>query len=183
MKNNNKLTIWTIGHSTRTLEEFIALLKLHGIEHLVDVRSIPGSRTNPQFNKESFSKALKETSIQYTHLTLLGGRRGSSKEGPSKNTGWEVAAFRNYADYAFTKAFKEGLSELVAIANKAPTAIMCSEAVWWRCHRRIITDYLLIEGIKVLHIMSPTKTIEAEMTPFAKVTKDKDVIYPTYLNS
>ena len=185
-----KITIWTIGHSTRTLEEMILLLTTHHIQHLVDVRSIPRSRLHPQFNKEAFAKSLAKVPIRYTHLLSLGGYKRATKatnttkievSSPnmgSINTGWQRAPFRHYADYALTEPFKKGLYELIEFAKEMPTAIMCSEAVWWRCHRRIITDYLLVQGVKVLHIMSPTSTVEATMTTFAKVTTEKNVIYP-----
>jgi uncharacterized protein (DUF488 family) len=173
------MIIWTIGHSTRTIEEFSQLLAVNDVKHLVDVRSIPFSRMNPQFNKETLSASLADSGIAYTHVVLLGGRRGVIKEmQPSQNTGWSKPPFRNYADYALTAPFDEGLKELLLIAEKANTAIMCSEAVWWRCHRRIITDHLLARGIEVRHIMSPTSTTQAEMTPFAEVTSADRVIYP-----
>ena len=172
------MKIWTIGHSTRTLEELITLLKINRIKHLVDVRSIPRSRTNPQFNKDSLPKSLAKFHIAYTHLLSLGGRRGVIKEmQPSQNTGWEVPAFRNYADYALTDSFEKGLQELLKIAKKSRTVIMCSEAVWWRCHRRIISDHLLVHGVSVFHIMSATSTVEAEMTKFAK-RESQSLFYP-----
>ena len=178
MEGEKDMKIWTIGHSTRTLEELVELLKINQVNHLVDVRSFPRSRTNPQFNQNTLPKSLSKCDIQYTHLSALGGRRGVIKEmQPSPNTAWEVAAFRNYADYALTAAFKEGLLELLKIAKESRTVIMCSEAVWWRCHRRIITDYLLAQGVRVFHIMSETSTVEAEMTKFAKIKKNKNVTY------
>ncbi len=173
------MIIWTIGHSTRTIEAFTDLLILNRVKHLVDVRSIPFSRMNPQFNKEALAASLAERGIVYTNLLLLGGRRSIIKEvQPSQNTGWLKPPFRNYADYAMTAPFEEGMLELLAIAANTNTAIMCSEAVWWRCHRRIITDHLLARGIEVRHIMSPTSTTEASMTPFAEVISAGRVIYP-----
>jgi uncharacterized protein (DUF488 family) len=169
--------IYTIGHSTRTIEDFIDLLQENGIELLVDVRTFPMSRYNPQFNKEALLTSLKHHEISYLHLAKLGGRRGKMSKS-SHNTAWEHSSFRNYADYAETEPFREGLEELIALACKSRTCYMCSEAVWWRCHRRIITDYMLARGWNVRHIMAPGKVQEAEMNENAVVNEDGRITYP-----
>src|SRR5689334_6184726 len=133
-------TLYTIGHSTRTIEQFIALLKAHGIQTVVDVRTIPKSRHNPQFGQDMLSSALHEAGIEYTHLAKLGGLRRAASD--SVNTGWQNFSFRGYADYMATDAFKEGLEELKAVAEKRRVAILCAEAVPWRCHRSLIADAL-----------------------------------------
>ncbi len=133
-------TLYTIGHSTRTLEEFLDLLQAHGIQELVDVRTIPQSRRYPHFGKDALATALKEAGIVYTHLPQLGGLRHTTKD--SVNTGWRNLSFRGYADYMATNAFEEGLQALKAIAEQRITAIMCAEAVPWRCHRSLIADDL-----------------------------------------
>ena len=143
--------MWTIGHSTRSLEEFMAMLYSFNIELVADIRSFPGSRKFPQYNKETLAVSLPGNNIQYVHLKSLGGRR-KVKPG-SKNTGWRHVAFRGYADYMETAAFKEGIIELESVALKKRTAYMCSEAVWWRCHRSMVSDYLKVRGWKVMHIM------------------------------
>ena len=170
-------TIFTIGHSNRSIEEFIELLEENKIELLADVRSIPMSRHNPQFNKTALQASLHHYDIDYIQIAALGGRRGRSNKN-SHNTAWEHSSFRNYADYAETEPFREGLAALTELARKKRTAYMCAEAVWWRCHRRIITDYLLSEGWKVRHIMAPGKTTVAEMNEMARPQKDGRIIYP-----
>ena len=172
-------TIFTIGHSNRPLEEFLELLSENEIELLADVRTVPRSRHNPQFSKENLSRSLPRHGIEYVHIPALGGLRGHKRsDTPSHNTAWENASFRNYADYAETQPFREGLAELVELARKKRTAYMCAEAVWWRCHRRIITDYLLAQGWKVRHIMAPGKTTGAEMTEMARPQLDGTIVYP-----
>ena len=166
MKEENK-TIWTIGHSTRTLEEFTAMLHSFSIELVADVRSYPGSRKFPQFNKEALEISLPESNIQYIHLKNLGGRRKVSPD--SKNTGWKHAAFRGYADYMETSAFRDGIEELAKSALKKRTAFMCSEALWWRCHRSMISDYLKLQGWKVMHIMGTGKADEHSYTAPARI--------------
>jgi uncharacterized protein (DUF488 family) len=155
-------SIWTIGHSTRTLNEFIALLKSFQIECVVDIRSLPGSKRYPHFNKEALEVSLTENKIKYVHLKELGGRRKIRPD--SMNTGWRVAAFRGYADYMETDAFKKAIHELEFIACKERTAYMCSEAVWWRCHRSLISDYLKFHDWTVLHIMGIGKAQEHPYT-------------------
>ena len=172
-------TIFTIGHSTRPIGEFVALLQQVAVNLLVDVRSIPRSRTNPQFNADSLPETLLEFGISYRHLAALGGLRHRKKGAtPSRNTFWQVAAFRNYADYATTDAFRIGLDELRILANDNCCAIMCAEAVWWRCHRRIISDYLLAQGVPVMHIMGLNKIEPAKLTPGAQPLPDGTLIYP-----
>lgn len=166
MKNKNK-TIWTIGHSTRSFEEFIAMLHSFNIELVADIRSYPGSRKFPQFNKEALEVSLPQYDIQYVHLNNLGGRRKANPD--SKNTGWRHAAFRGYADYMETGPFKDGINQLVIGALKKRTAFMCSEAVWWRCHRSIISDYLKLHGWKVMHIMGIGKAEEHAYTAPARI--------------
>ena len=148
------MTIFTIGHSTRPLEDFIALLRNAGADHLVDVRRFPHSRRQTQFNIETLPAALAEHGIGYTHMESLGGRRKARADGkPSPHTLWREDGFRNYADYAETPEFRTAFDELKQIAQTRRAAIMCAEAVWWRCHRRIITDYLLAAGMEVKHIL------------------------------
>lgn len=160
-------TIWTIGHSTHPIKEFIDLLKNQKIEHLVDVRSLPGSRKFPQFNMENLMVSLPENEIQYTLIPELGGRR--KKTPNSVNTAWHNVSFRNYADYMETDNFKEGINQLTSFAAKQRVCYMCSEAVWWRCHRSMISDYLKVAGWEVLHIMSLTNIQEHPFTSPAKV--------------
>jgi uncharacterized protein (DUF488 family) len=160
-------TIWTIGHSTRPLEEFIAMLHSFKIEAVADIRSYPGSRKFPQFNKEALEISLPENKIQYIHLKDLGGRRKVNPE--SKNTAWRHLAFRGYADYMETEDFKKGIEELEELAVKKRTAYMCSEAVWWRCHRSMVSDYLKASGWKVMHIMGIGKEEEHPYTAVARV--------------
>ena len=150
----NKI-IWTIGHSTRPLEELVEMLESFKIELVADIRSYPGSRRYPQFNKEALEVSLPENHIQYIHLKTLGGRRKVNAD--SKNTAWRHPAFRGYADYIETEEFKQGIKELEAIALKQRTAYMCSEAVWWRCHRTMVSDYLKVHGWTVMHIMAVGK--------------------------
>jgi uncharacterized protein (DUF488 family) len=166
--------LFTIGHSTHTTEEFVALLKAHGIRHLIDVRSIPKSRHVPQFNSEALSDSLKAADIAYAHLKDLGGRRHSRKD--SINTGWRNTSFRGYADYMATPQFAEGLEELIQIATAAPTAIMCAEAVPWRCHRSLIADALILKGWEVRDILTTARASEHKLTPFLVDVKGQ----PTY---
>jgi uncharacterized protein (DUF488 family) len=179
--------LYTIGHSTRTTEELIGILQGAKVTRLVDIRSIPRSRTNPQFNEDVLPKTLAQAGIGYLRLAALGGRRGKRKLAPhaadaeaeaAKNAGWEVQAFRNYADYCETPEFRRGLSELLELAREETCAIMCAEAVWWRCHRRIVTDYVLARGVQVVHLLSLTTSTPATMTPFAVVGTRGRISYP-----
>ena len=171
--------IFTIGHSTRTLSEFIDLLQEAHIELLVDVRAIPRSRTNPQFNLDALPEPLAAVGIGYVHLSALGGLRHRSKAAmPSPNAFWRNVSFRNYADYARTEAFRAGLEELETLAHDKRCTVMCAEAVWWRCHRRIIADYLMAHGIPVAHIMGAGKIIPAKLTPGALALPGGGLLYP-----
>ena len=172
-------TIFTIGHSTHPIAEFVALLAQASVDLLVDVRSIPRSRTNPQFNADTLPESLAAAGIGYRLLLALGGRRHRKKgAAPSTNMFWQVAAFRNYADYAMTDVFHAGLEDLEALARDHRCAIMCAEAVWWRCHRRIIADYLLAGGFAVEHIMGLGKIEPAKLTPGARLLPGGALVYP-----
>jgi uncharacterized protein (DUF488 family) len=164
-------TLYTIGHSTRPIEQFLNLLKAYGIQELVDVRTVPKSRHNPQFGQDLLALALKGADIGYTHLKQLGGLRHPTKD--SINTGWKNTSFRGYADYMATAEFQQGLQELEAIAEKRITAIMCAEAVPWRCHRSMIADALTLQGWEVREIQSKKTAKLHELTPFLKVQEGK----------
>jgi uncharacterized protein (DUF488 family) len=169
-------TVFTIGHSTRALEVLVEMLKAHGVSVLADVRTVPRSRHNPQFNKASLPKSLRATGIRYVHLPGLGGlRHGLGAASP--NTAWRNESFRGYADYMLTDEFESALDELMTLARDAPTAIMCAEAVPYRCHRSLIADALTARGIEVREISSKTRAAPHRMTPFAKV-RDGRVTYP-----
>jgi len=170
MEEDNK-TIWTIGHSTRPLEEFLSMLHSFNIQQVADIRRFPGSRKFPQYNEEALSVSLSQNNIQYVDLKSLGGRR-KAKPG-SKNTAWRNAAFRGYADYMETDSFKEGITELEKIALKQRTAYMCSEAVWWRCHRSMVSDYLKARGWNVMHIMGVGKEEAHPYTAPARIVNGK----------
>jgi uncharacterized protein (DUF488 family) len=170
-----KSSIFTIGHSTRQIHEFVELLQVHGIKEVVDVRSIPMSRHNPQFNGNTLKQSLKLIKIRYKHLKKLGGLRHSEKD--SINLGWRNASFRGYADYMATSRFSEGLEALTKIASLRETAIMCAEALPWRCHRSLIADALIKKGWVVRDIMSRTATTKHRLTPFLKVKKGQ-LVYP-----
>jgi uncharacterized protein (DUF488 family) len=164
---------YTIGHSTRSIPEFVDLLREANVRLVVDVRTVPRSRTNPQFNRDALPESLAGYQIGYEHIAELGGLRGRQRLAePSPNGFWENTSFRNYADYALTERFREGLDHLVDLGGRSVTAIMCAEAVWWRCHRRIIADYLLASGCAVFHILGPGKIEPASMTPAARSTTD-----------
>ncbi|MGH2513573.1 MAG: DUF488 family protein [Candidatus Limnocylindrales bacterium] len=171
--------IYTIGHSTRSIDDFVGLFRPVGVDLVVDIRSFPRSRANPQFNGDALAASLAAAGIGYRHLPLLGGRRHRAKDAPpSTNTLWRVGAFRDYADYAQTSPFRAGLAELLALAGQYRCAVMCSEAVWWRCHRRIVADYLLAAGVPVAHILTPRRLEPAGLTPGAQVHADGSVGYP-----
>jgi uncharacterized protein (DUF488 family) len=178
MPQTQDTTVYTIGHSTRTIAEFGALLSEPGIQVVVDVRAIPRSRTNPQFNFEVLPVSLAGFGVSYQHLPELGGRRRRRRDAPpSPNTFWRNESFRNYADYAATEAFNVGFTRLRDLAHLHCCAIMCSEALWWRCHRRIISDYLLAQGIPVLHIIGPHKIDPATLTPDAHKLSNGTLVY------
>jgi uncharacterized protein (DUF488 family) len=168
---------YTVGHSTRTIAEFADLVRAAGVELIADVRTIPRSRTNPQFNRETLPDSLGGHQIGYEHIAALGGLRGKQRSGaPSPNTLWQNDSFRNYADYALTDRFRDGLARLRELGTTRTVAIMCAEAVWWRCHRRIIADYLLVEGAAVLHLMDAGKVQPAALTPGARATA-RGIVY------
>ena len=160
-------TIFTVGHSTLPLEEFIATLETYGIACLADIRTVPRSRHNPQFNADTLGPALRARNIDYVPLRALGGLRHARKDSP--NTGWRNESFRGYADYMQTTEFTRGLDELIALSRKQRTAIMCAEAVPWRCHRSLVADALSIRGIPVVEILSPASYRNHELTAFARV--------------
>lgn len=170
-----KPVIFTIGHSTHPIDEFIELLKMHGIKEVVDVRSIPMSGHNPQFNTNTLKESLQQVHIKYKHLKKLGGLRHSKKD--SINLGWRNVSFRGFADYMGTPEFSEGLEALIKIAGLRETAIMCAEAVPWRCHRSLVADALTKKGWSVRDIMSGTSATKHRLTPFLRVKKGQ-LIYP-----
>jgi uncharacterized protein (DUF488 family) len=169
--------LYSIGHSTRSADELVEMLEAAGVTRLADVRAIPRSRTNPQFNSDNVAKTLELQGIDYRHMPELGGRRGARRDHPSRNVYWKVQAFRNYADYAETSAFRTALDELERLARERRTAIMCAEAVWWRCHRRLIADYLLVRGWEVVHLMAPGQAQPAALTPGAVPQPDGTIAY------
>ena len=164
---SQQLSLWTIGHSTQPIEGLIQLLKSFEIAVLVDVRSFPGSRRYPQFNKETLSQSLAEAGIDYVHMPELGGRRRAKPD--SVNMAWRNESFRAYADYMEKESFALGIERLLKIASEKPTAIMCAESLWWRCHRSLISDYLKAKGIEVTHILGAGKSEEHPFTSAAKI--------------
>ena len=163
----DSLEIWTVGHSTRPLEEFLEVLQSFNIATLVDVRTYPGSQLYPHFNKENLAPSLKAASVNYVHMPELGGRRRARKD--STNIAWRNEGFRGYADYIETDAFREGIEELLKLAQGSRTAIMCAEAVWWRCHRSLISDYLKASGHLVTHILAAVKSEPHPYTSAARI--------------
>jgi uncharacterized protein (DUF488 family) len=167
--------IYTVGHSTHTSKEFVELLRAHGIRRVVDIRTIPKSRHNPQFNEARLATTLRKNRVAYVHEPLLGGLRRTKKD--SVNLGWRNASFRGFADYMQTDNFEKGLAKLMALASHSKTAIMCAEAVPWRCHRSLVADALKKKGVRVFHIMSAKNMHEHRYTPFLRVRKGK-LVYP-----
>jgi uncharacterized protein (DUF488 family) len=165
--NSDSLTIWTVGHSTRTIDEFIDILHRNQIEILVDVRHFPGSRRFPHFNKVALHDALLAAGIRYKHLVELGGRRPVHRD--SHNVAWRKASFRGYADYMETQPFRDGVDRLLEITRAGRAAIMCSEAVWWRCHRSMFADFLKAIGVHVFHILDTKKAQEHPYTSAAQL--------------
>jgi uncharacterized protein (DUF488 family) len=163
------MTVWTVGHSTRSGEEFVQILLAHEVKVLVDVRSFPGSRRYPQFNREALSEALRVAGIQYRHEPRLGGRR--TPRADSHNTAWKNASFRAYADHMESEEFKLGVKDLLELAKSARVTVMCAESLWWRCHRSLIADYLKAGGQTVMHILDKTKTEEHPYTPAARIVE------------
>lgn len=174
-----KLPFFTIGHSNRTLEEFVGLLSGAEVRLVADIRKIPRSRTNPQFNEETLPGALAAFDISYEHIAALGGLRGKARSPSSGVNGyWTNVSFHNYADYALSEQFHVGLEHLLDEGRKRRCAIMCSESVWWRCHRRIVTDYLIASGETVFHIMGPGRLEPAHLTPGAVIQSGGTIVYP-----
>jgi uncharacterized protein (DUF488 family) len=167
--------LWTIGHSTHPIEQLLSLLHAHGIQRLVDVRTVPRSRHNPQFNADALAKSLAETGLSYRHAPELGGLRKPKKD--SVNQGWRNESFRGYADYMQTEEFQRAIEELMASGTDKKTVIMCAEAVPWRCHRSLIADALVSRGWAVLHITSKNQAHEHKLTPFVRIT-DSVLTYP-----
>ena len=163
--------IWTVGHSTRSSEEFGKILAAHGIQVLVDVRMFPGSRRYPQFNRATLDESLKQSSIEYKHEPRLGGRR--SPRADSHNIAWKNPQFRAYADHMESEEFRDAIKELLQVASERRVAVMCAEAVWWRCHRSLISDYLKAAGHTVIHIMDETKSEEHPFTSAARIVEGK----------
>jgi len=169
------VTIYTVGHSTRPTEDFVALIEGHGVEQLIDIRTIPRSRTNPQFNRDTLPKTLECAGIEYLHMPELGGLRHARPDSP--NTAWRNASFRGYADYMQTPEFAAAIARLVEIGQGKQTAIMCAEAVPWRCHRSLVADALTARGVPVEDILSATRRSPHKLTPFAKIEGTR-VWYP-----
>ena len=172
---------YTIGHSTRTIPEFVDLLRDVGAQIVVDVRTVPRSRTNPHFNRDVLPESLKAFQIGYDHIAELGGLRGKQRRDElSPNTYWENDSFRNYADYALSDSYRTGLARLIELGSRSIPAVMCAEAVWWRCHRQLTADALLTRGLDVCHITSTSPAAAHKLTEFARVV-DGQVHYPGLL--
>jgi uncharacterized protein (DUF488 family) len=167
--------IYTIGHSTRPIDEFMALLNSNGIKRLIDIRTIPKSRHNPQFNAQTLPRSLRKVGVDYVHLRELGGLRRARPDSP--NTGWRNASFRGYADYMQTPEFEDALRGMIELARERPSALMCAEAVPWRCHRSLLADALTIRGIEVLEIVGASAPKPHKLTPFARV-RGSQITYP-----
>ena len=172
------LPLFTVGHSTRSIPEFADVLRAGHVQLVVDVRTVPRSRFNPQFNFDVLPGELAQFQLGYEEIKELGGLRGRAHDVPPQVNGfWQNQSFHNYADYALSDAFARGLDRLLRLASERPTAIMCAEAVWWRCHRRIIADYALARGISVFHLMGNGRAEPAKLTPAAK-EEDGRLVYP-----
>jgi uncharacterized protein (DUF488 family) len=167
--------IFTVGHSTRSFEQFLALLRGHGITQLADIRTVPRSRRHPQFSREPLDAELAKHGVRYRHFPGLGGLRKPRPD--SENTAWRHPGFRGYADYMQTEEFDRAVRDLLAFAEGAPTAVMCAEALWWQCHRKLLADELTIRGIEVLHIASPEAAARHQVTEFGRERGGK-VVYP-----
>lgn len=173
------LPFYTIGHSTRTIEEFLELLRAAEVTFVADIRTVPRSRTNPQYNQETLPDRLAAFQVGYEQIADLGGLRGKSKGvQPDVNGFWENQSFHNYADYALSDSFHAGLERLIVLGQEQRCAMMCSEAVWWRCHRRIVADHLLARGENVFHLMGKDSIVPARLTNGALVQANGVVIYP-----
>jgi len=169
---------YSIGHSTRSIAEFVVLLRSVQLTLVADVRTVPRSRTNPQYNRESLQDTLRQLGVNYEHIASLGGLRSATRDvRPRVNAFWQNKSFHNYADYALGRDFHEGLARLLELGRAQPCAIMCAEAVWWRCHRRIIADYLVAAGETVFHIMDPGRITLAQLTVAAR-SSPEGLTYP-----
>lgn len=173
------LPFYSIGHSTRTIEAFVELLRAGGVTVVADVRLVPMSRANPQFNTDTLPRNLAGFQIGYVHIAELGGLRGKAKTiDPAINGFWKNRSFHNYADYALTAAFSRGLEQLITLGREQRCAMMCAEAVWWRCHRRLVADNLIARGESVFHLMGEDRVEPAKLTAGARVQEDGTVTYP-----
>jgi uncharacterized protein (DUF488 family) len=170
------MTIWTIGHSTHSIDAFVGLLATHGIALVADIRAVPRSRRHPHFDGDALALSLPERGVRYVHLPRLGGRRRADKESP--NDAWRNPSFRAYADYAMSEQFAHGLAQLRRLAAARRTAVMCAEALWWRCHRRLVADRLVVAGDTVCHISSIGGVSAHRLTPYATVEPDGRITYP-----
>ncbi len=166
------LPVFTIGHSTRSIPDFVDLLRAGQVQRVVDIRTVPRSRTNPQFNADSLPDALAPYQIEHMRIAELGGLRKKSDVPETVNAFWDNKSFHNYADYALSETFRSGLTQLQDVSARQRTAIMCAEAVWWRCHRRIVADYLLVAGREVYHLMAETAVTPAKLTASAVRCED-----------
>jgi uncharacterized protein (DUF488 family) len=170
------MKIWTVGHSTHSFDAFLALLAAHEIALLADIRTVPKSRRHPHFHADALARSLVDHGMAYVHLPRLGGWRRGAADSP--NDGWRNESFRGYADYAMSDEFAEGLAQLRELATARPTAMMCSEALWWRCHRRLVADRLVVGGDTVCHISSDGRASAHQLTSFATVGADGRLTYP-----
>ena len=171
---------YTIGHSNRSFGDFVDLLRGAGVTFVADVRTVPRSRANPQYNRDVLPEALAACEIGYEHIACLGGLRGHARDVPDEvNAFWQSESFRNYADYAMSEGFRRGLTRLRELGQTRRCAVMCAEAVWWRCHRRIIADYLIAAGESVFHIVGPGHVEPASQTSVARAGPDGSLVYPS----
>jgi uncharacterized protein (DUF488 family) len=174
----DRLPIFTVGHSTRSIAEFVELLRHGPVHKVIDVRTVPKSRRNPQYNENTIGDELARFQIGYRRIADLGGLRSKSQDIPPEiNAYWDNQSFHNYADYALSRTFRSALAELMEESSERTCAIMCAEAVWWRCHRRIISDYLLVQGRSVFHLMGSSRVEAARLNPAARLRND-GIIYP-----
>lgn len=167
---------WTVGHSTRTADDFLDLLRTHHIDRLADVRTIPQSRRHPHFGRVALETRLRETGVEYRHFPSLGGLRKPRPDSP--NRAWRNQAFRGYADHMLTPEFSAAVDELLIFGDESRAAVMCAEAVWWRCHRMLLSDALVVRGLDVHHILNEGKTEPHRLTPFATIQENGPVWYP-----
>lgn len=180
---SNARPIFTIGHSTRSIPEFVDLLRAGPADFVVDIRTVPKSRHNPQYNETVLGEELAPFQVGYSRIAELGGLRSKAHDvAPAVNGLWRNQSFHNYADYALSDEFAAALDQLLALSGERPTAIMCAEAVWWRCHRRIVADYLIARGRDVFHLMGDRRVDRASLTPGARVDQDR-IVYPAEVSN